>query len=387
LLEVLDHTETAMGGRLLRQWLAKPLTSDGAILDRLDAVASLLKNQEQARVVKTYLADIPDIERILSRLSVGIGNARDLINLKLALQKVLRIRSQLLNEKASLVQQITAAIVPEIQTVIDAIETTIVEEPPLVLKEGGLIKPNVHLKLDSLRKKVGGSKQWIAALETTEKQRTGITTLKVRYNKVFGFYIEVSKSYVNQIPENYIRKQTLVNGERFITPELKVQEEIVLRAEASINDLEYRLFQTLLRQTLEKITTMKDACQSIATLDCLISFAHVAEKYNYVRPKIIYSGEIAIQQGRHRVVEQVIDDVQFVPNDVLLNQQNQQLLVITGPNRAGKSVFIRQVALIVWMAQIGCFVPATAALTFNSPIIPTQPSDHQILPLPSTVIK
>lgn len=370
LLAVLDETETAMGGRLLRQWIGKPLTRDVEILARFDAVESLLDNHDLRSTIHDLLTDIPDIERILSRLSVGIGNARDLVNLKQALGHVLAIKSQLCQDREicgdnpsddSLLCILAAQISENLSSVIDVIDQTIVDEPPISLKDGGLIRPNVHPKLDLLRKKVGGSKQWIAELETTERDRTGIATLKVRYNKVFGFYIEVSKGQAANVPSDYIRKQTLVNGERFITPDLKVQEEVVLQAEAAINDLEFKLFQDVLRQTLEKIDEIKSSCQSIAQIDCFVNFAQLAMKNNYVRPKIIYSGEIDIKQGRHPVVEQILDDVLFVPNDVLLNQHGQQLLLITGPNMAGKSVYIRQLALIVLMAQIGSFVPASVA--------------------------
>lgn len=361
LLSVLDNTETAMGGRLLRQWIAKPLTSSEKIIDRYDTLQALIENTSLHQLLKGYLKEVPDIERILSRLSVGIGNARDLVNLKHALHAVLQIKSALTTLKTPLSQEIEKQISSKLEKVVTEIEQKIIEEPAMSLREGGLIKNGVNTQLDSLRKEVGGGREWVLTLEKEEKERTGINSLKVRYNKVFGFYIEVSKPNVHLVPENYLRKQTLVNGERYITPELKAQEEIILTAEVEINQLEYEIFQLVLQHTLKFVEEIQVACQGVAVLDILSGFAHLSQKHRYTRPKLIFSGEIKIKGGRHPVVEQLLEGTQFVPNDVPLNQADHQLLVITGPNMAGKSVFIRQVALIVLMAQVGSFVPADKA--------------------------
>lgn len=362
LLNVLDQTLTAMGGRLLKQWMRKPLTYKEEIIDRHDAVEELLTKRDLRLQLQESLKEITDIERILSRLSVNIGNARDLVNLKESLKTILIVKDLLIRKDVKLLEKLHEKISPNINKVIEIIETNIVDEPPIDLKIGGLIKPGINKNLDMLRKTVGSCKDWIIELEKQERQKTGIGSLKVRFNKVFGFYIEISKSNLHLLPDNYLRKQTLVNGERFITPELKVQEEIILRAEEEINDLEYTLFLDVLHQILEHIEDLQEAAQSIAAIDCLTNFAYIAEKNQYVRPTILYSGEIKITNGRHPVVEKLLDqDIQFVPNDVCLDNINQQLLLLTGPNMAGKSVFIRQVAVIILMNQIGCFVPAAKA--------------------------
>src|SRR5258708_7680114 len=362
LLNVLDQTLTAMGGRLLKQWMRKPLTYKEEIIDRHDAVEELLTKRDLRLQLQESLKEITDIERILSRLSVNIGNARDLVNLKESLKTILIVKDLLIRKDVKLLEKLHEKISPNINKVIEIIETNIVDEPPIDLKIGGLIKPGINKNLDMLRKTVGSCKDWIIELEKQERQKTGIGSLKVRFNKVFGFYIEISKSNLHLLPDNYLRKQTLVNGERFITQELKVQEEIILRAEEEINDLEYTLFLDVLHQILEHIEDLQEAAQSIAAIDCLTNFAYIAEKNQYVRPTILYSGEIKITNGRHPVVEKLLDqDIQFVPNNVCLDNINQQLLLLTGPNMAGKSVFIRQVAVIILMNQIGCFVPAAKA--------------------------
>jgi DNA mismatch repair protein MutS len=364
LLSILDQTITAMGGRMLKQWIKKPLLKKEAILQRHDAVEEFLDNSQGRYMIRESLKAIIDLERILSRLSVNIGNARDLVNLKASLQTVLTVKKLLQKQKLqeqSLLHQIYENISPDIQNLIDLIETNILDEPRLELKEGGLIKHNVNPELDKLRKLVGGNKEWILQMEKAERERTGISSLKVRFNQIFGFYIEISKSNLHLVPDNYIRKQTLVNGERFVTPELKEHEEIILTAEEKINQLEYKLYTEVLQQVLSFTKSIQLAAENIAILDCMTTFAEIAEKNTYVRPKILYSGEIHITQGRHPVVEKLLDEMQFVPNDLVLNNTNQQLLLITGPNMAGKSVFIRQVAIIVLMNQIGCFVPAKSA--------------------------
>lgn len=358
LLSVLDQTQTAMGGRLLKEWLIKPLVNKSQIDNRLDAIETLLKTRNNFDEV---LKQIPDIERILSRISLGLGNARDLVNIKNALEQALKIKKDLNNFPTTLLKNLSKEIKSEILQLISLINKTIVDEPPIDTKIGGMIRSGISEKLDELKVVVGDSELWLAELEKQEKEKTGITSLKVRYNKVFGFYIEVSKSYTHLVPDNYLRKQTLVNGERFITSELKVKEDLILSAEEKICSEEWRIFNEVCNQVVSKTETIQKAANAIAVVDCLLGFAVLSQTNRYVRPKILHSGEIKIKNGRHPVVEKLLEIDQFVPNPVDLDNISQTLLLITGPNMAGKSVYIRQVALIVLMAQIGCFVPADLA--------------------------
>lgn len=361
LLSVLDSTQTAMGGRLLRQWIKKPLTEKKEIEERFDALEKLIDTPDQREILKDQLKQIPDIERLLSRLSVNLGNARDLVNLKLALHSILQTKIILKKLNTPLLTQQATSISDALQTAVERIETVIVDEPPIITREGRMIKQGVNQELDTLRKVISKSKDWLIELEKTEKEKTGIGSLKVRFNKVFGFYIEISKTNVHLVPENYMRKQTLVNGERYITKELKEHEEIILNAEEKTNELEYKIFIEVLSSVLSFTNDIQNAAESIAVVDCLVAFSTLSERERFVRPKLLCSGEIRIKEGRHPVVEQLLEDTSFVPNDVTLDNINQSLLLITGPNMAGKSVFLRQVALIVLMAQIGCFVPAKSA--------------------------
>lgn len=361
LLSVLDQTVTAMGGRMLKSWIKKPLAQKEAITQRHDAVAILLTNIHKRNKLRTTLQEIPDIERILSRLSVNIGNARDLKNLQHALEKILIIKQTINTFDNKLLQTLQKQISVHVNDVIKTIGNHIVAEPPIDTKSGGMIRKGVNKALDKLYHSIAESKLYIENLEKQEKEKTGITSLKVRFNKVFGYYIEVSRASSSLVPNHYMRKQTLVNGERYITEELKKHEEIILTAEEKINELEYTLFLTILGSVLQNITALQHAADAIAQLDCLLTFAHLAEKNNYVRPTLLYSGEIKMKEARHPVVEKLLEDELFVPNDVTLDNTKQQLLLITGPNMAGKSVFIRQVAVIVLMNQIGCFVPVKQA--------------------------
>lgn len=361
LLSVLDETQTAMGGRLLKEWLKNPLVEKEKILYRHDAVEELFDLQKQENTRNT-LAEITDIERVLSRLSVGIGNARDLINLKNSLEKIKEAKNLINTYDSFLFKRLNKDISNDLDKIINIIQTNIADEPPIELREGKLIKPKVNKDLDKLRQIIDKSQDFIQNLEKEEKKKTGISSLKIRYNQVFGFYIEISKTNVHLAPKHYMRKQTLVNGERFITDDLKHHEEIILTAQEKANELEYTLFQNILQEILLFTSSTQNAAEAIATLDCLATFAHISQKYNYIRPKLLYSGEIRITQGRHPVVESLImNETQFVPNDVCLDNISQSLLIITGPNMAGKSVFIRQVALIALLNQIGCFVPAKSA--------------------------
>ncbi len=365
LLSVLDETKTPMGGRLLRTWIRTPLCNAEEISRRLDAVEWFLEQHRVREDITDMLRGIADIERIISRLSVGIGNARDLVNLRQALLIVLDLKQKMAGKTLDFLNQFRELIVPEIAQIIKIIERTFVDEPPISVKEGGMIRSGFNDRLDILRKQIGGGKDWMAELEKNERERTGISSLKVRYNQVFGFYIEVSKANVHLAPKHYLRKQTLVNGERFITPDLKQQEEIILTAEEELCSLEYQLFSEALVQVLSYTAQIQQASRAVAELDCVIAFAEIAQKYRYVRPVIQNNGEIRIIAGRHPVVERLLHDMPFVPNDVRLTG-TEQLRIITGPNMAGKSVFIRQVAVIVLMAQLGCFVPAAEA--YISPV-------------------
>ncbi|HEX7042232.1 MAG TPA: DNA mismatch repair protein MutS [Patescibacteria group bacterium] len=361
LLEIIDATSTPMGGRLLKDWIKKPLVDKNSILKRHDAVEELIKTN-RINKLEENLSEIVDIERILSRLSVKIGNARDLINLKIALEKILDVKKLISSLKSTLFEKSQKDISKNLKKVIKIIDITISEEPPIDLRDGNIIKSGVDKELDKLRKIIKNSKDFIEELEKNEKSKTGISSLKIRYNQVFGFYIEVSRANSHLVPKEYMRKQTLVNGERFITKELKTHEEIILTAQEKANEMEFDIFQKTLEKILSFTKDMQQAALSIAVIDCISNFANISQKYQYTRPKLLYSGEIRIHQGRHPVVERLLpSDTQFVPNDTLLDNINQSLILITGPNMAGKSVYIRQVATIALLSQIGCFVPASSA--------------------------
>ncbi len=358
-IEAIDRTKTAMGGRLLRKWIREPLRNKREIEKRLNAVETLINERSKREKTATYLRQLYDLERILSRLSVGLGTPHDLINLKVTLYAIQDIHATLKNFTTNYVQELIEKL-PELKKVAELIDTELVKEPPLEAREGGLINSGVNKELDSLRDSIRGSQKWIANLENIERKKTGIGSLKVRFNSVFGYYIEISKSNLHLVPSSYIRKQTTVNAERFITPELQVHEEKVLQGQDVINKLEYRLFLKLTDQVLSYTSLLQKSAQNIATLDCITSFADLAETERYIKPAITAEGAIHIEDGRHPVVEQ-LRDVAFVPNNTLLNQTDHQLLVITGPNMAGKSVLMRQVALITLLAHMGSFVPAKRA--------------------------
>jgi len=361
LLSVIDRTQTAMGGRLLKQWMCFPLRGKDPITRRLDAVEELLNKSSLRSDLIELLQQIPDVERLLSRVSVGIGNARDIVNLKESLKKILEAKHCLVKTNSILLQEIQTSITTDLLACIHLIEHTLVEEPPIVIKDGGMIREGVLPKLDQLKEIAGKGRNWILSLEKDEKKATGISTLKIRFNKVFGFYIEVSKGSTHLVPAYYIRKQTIVNGERYITPDLKKREEEIFIAEEESKLLEYKIFQETQEKVLKFTEEIQNATNAIAQLDCILSFSNLAETNNYTRPRILYSNELRIKKGRHPVVEELVTQHHFVPNDVTLNSINQSLLLITGPNMAGKSVFLRQIAIIVLLAQMGSFVPAKSA--------------------------
>ena len=360
LLGVLDKTHTAMGSRKLKQWIKEPLNDVTAINDRLDAVEALLDQVIIRNNIKESLKRVYDFERLTGRIACGAANGKDLIALRNSCSVLPDIKDELASMETALVSGI-AENIHSLEHVYDLIDKGIVEDPPFSVREGGIIKEGPSDQLDALKASIKDAQDWIAGLEHSERERTGIKNLKVGYNKVFGYYLEVTRSYYDLIPDNYIRKQTLANCERFITPELKETERLVLNAEAKINQMEYQLFTEIRQQLQGYIREIQETSKAIAALDVLVSFAEISEKNDYVKPSVDGSDVIEIRKGRHPVIEQTIRDGIFVSNDTYLNRSDQSLLLITGPNMSGKSTYMRQTALIVLMAQAGCFVPCQEA--------------------------
>ncbi|HEX9664594.1 MAG TPA: DNA mismatch repair protein MutS, partial [Patescibacteria group bacterium] len=359
LLSVIDRTETAMGGRLLRSWLLQPLINKDKIDQRLSAVAELTDQNQWRQTIADYLKKVADIERLAGRIGCQRATARDLIALKSSLEIIPRLKEILKQARSDFLVQ-TFNQLAEHQSAVDLIGRAIVDEPPLSIQAGGLIKDNYDQELDSLREIAYSGKDWIRKMQAEEIERTGINSLKVKFNKVFGYYIEISKTNLDSVPENYIRKQTLVNAERFITPELKEYEEKVLGAEDKIKQLEYNLFLEIRNKLSEHLPAIQKSARLLARLDVLVSFADLALANNYCRPVITDDDQIIIKDGRHPVIETINSDP-YIPNDSCLNSQDHLLILLTGPNMSGKSSYLRQVALIVLMAQIGCYVPAKEA--------------------------
>lgn len=361
LLWVLDKSETAMGGRNLRRWVEQPLVNKNEIENRLDAVEELYKSISLREDLRDALKDIYDIERILGKVSNKNVNAKDLVSLKVSLSKIPVIKELLSLASSNLLNKYYENL-DELKDVKDLLENSIANEPSLSVKEGDIIKDGYNIEVDELRQAKLHGKEWIAALENREREVTGIKSLKVGYNKVFGYYIEISRANYDLIPEGrYIRKQTLANAERFITQELKEMEEKILGAEEKLVRIEYDIFCEIRNNIEEQVLRLQKSAKIIADLDCLCTFAKVALENNFVRPKVNEEGIIDIQDGRHPVVEKVIQKGEFISNNTLLDRKENQLLIITGPNMAGKSTYMRQVALITIMAQIGSFVPAKEA--------------------------
>ena len=368
LLGVLDKTHTAMGSRKMKQWLKEPLNNVEMIQRRLDAVEVLTDDVIKRNDLKESLKSIYDFERLTGRIATGKANGRDMIALrnscyvlpeiKYALQDLISTASESTSD--SLLAELNDNIY-DLHEVYDIIDRGIVEEPPFTVKEGGLIKEGYSETLDDLKSSISDAQNWIASLEAKERERTGIKNLKVGFNKVFGYYLEVTRSYYDLIPEDYIRKQTLVNSERFVTPQLKETERLVLNAETEINKLEYELFTEIRKTLQESIDRIQTTSRAISVLDVLTAFATVAQTNDYVKPVIDDSDIIMIEKGRHPVIEKTIRDGIFVSNDTYLDRTDQNLLLITGPNMSGKSTYMRQTALIVLMAQAGCFVPCEQA--------------------------
>ncbi len=360
LIGVLDLTHTAMGSRKLKQWLKEPLKKKEAIQKRLDAVELLSDDVLMRNNLRELLKQIYDLERLIGRITCGNTNARDLIALRNSIAVIPDVRAELQMCGNALLEELYEKI-NDLKEPFDLINSSITEDPPHTIREGGIIREGYSKELDELKISIKDGQEWIANLEEVERKRTGIKNLKVGYNKVFGYYLEVTKSNYDAIPDNYIRKQTLVNSERFITPELKQVESVVLNAEAKINELEYQLFQGIREEIQKYIKTIQRTANAIAVLDVLLSFAEVSTRLNYVKPEIDDSDVINIKNGRHPVLEVTNKDGIFVANDLYLDRDKQSLLIITGPNMSGKSTYMRQTALIVLMAQAGCFVPADHA--------------------------
>ncbi len=360
LLGVLGRTRTAMGGRLLKQWLREPLKDPGLINLRLDAVEDIKDNPAAANSIGNCLKNVYDFQRLTARIATGRADGRDLIALKKTIGNLPEICEQLEYFSAEMLRDISADI-DDFDPLYNMIDRAIEEEPPHAVTEGGLIKRAYSQDLDDLKASIADAKAWIAGLEASEKERTGIKTLKVGYNKVFGYYIDVSKGMADKVPDDYIRKQTLVNNERFVTPELKEKEDLVFSAEAKINKLEYEEFCRIRNSIEPYIDALQRASAAVAALDVLLSFARVASENNYVRPEVDDGSVIDIRKGRHPAVEQLLGAGLFVSNDAYLDMSDRSMLIITGPNMSGKSTYMRQTAVIVLMAQIGCFVPAESA--------------------------
>ena len=360
LLWVLDKTHTAMGGRMLRSWLEKPLLDPAQIGRRQSAVEELVSSTIARGELQAALKNVTDLERVMTRIVTGSVNGRDMLGLAQGLRALPDVKHLLEQMESPLLQKLAQAIDP-LTDCADLIETTIADEPPITIREGKLIRPGANSEADRLRDIMNGGEGTLLAIETAEREKTGIRTLKVGYNRVFGYYIEVSKSFMDQVPAHYIRKQTLANNERYITPELKELEEQVLTAKDRLTALEYQLFCQLREHMAAQAARVQSAAAAVAQADVLCSLAAVAVQRNYCRPEITLDGEIVITDGRHPVVEQVLHDSLFVPNDTSIGSADNQVSIITGPNMAGKSTYMRQVALIVLMAQMGSFVPARSA--------------------------
>ena len=360
LLGILDKCGTAMGSRRMKQWLKEPLTDKDEINKRLDAVDILSYDIFSRNNLREALKAIYDLERLIARVSLGTANAKDMIALKVSLKKLPDIKAELNGLDSQLLSELNAQINP-LTDICKDIEDAIVDEPPFSIREGGIIRPGYSEELDNINASAKDGRTWIAGLEATEKERTGIKNLKVGYNKVFGYYIEISNSQVSMAPPEYIRKQTLVNGERYITPQLKEMESIVLNAQSKTNDLEYKLFIALRQKVQDKTSIIQQTSIAVSCVDVLCSFAEVSSKLGYVKPEMTDDDIIDIKNGRHPVIENSVPDGMFISNDVYINREESSMLLITGPNMSGKSTYMRQLALIVLMAQAGCFVPAKSA--------------------------
>ena len=360
LLWVLDKTKTAMGARTLRKYLEQPLIDKESIVKRLDAVAELKDNAICREEIREYLNPVYDLERLVGKITYQSANPRDLIAFQSSLSMLPSVKCILKDMESDLLKEIYEELDP-LEELCDLVGRAIQEEPPLAMKEGGIIKDGYNEEVDRLRKAKSEGKNWLADLETKEREKTGIKNLRIRYNKVFGYYLEVTNSFKDLVPDYYTRKQTLANAERYIIPELKELEDTILGAEDKLCALEYELYCEVRNTIAAELTRIQRTAKAVAKLDVIASLALVAERNNYVRPKINEKGVIDIRDGRHPVVEKMIPNDMFIANDTYLDDKKQRISIITGPNMAGKSTYMRQAALIVLMAQLGSFVPASSA--------------------------
>ena len=360
LLWVLDKTKTAMGARTLRKYVEQPLIDKESIVKRLDAVAELKDNAICREEIREYLNPVYDLERLVGKITYQSANPRDLIAFQSSLSMLPSVKYILKDMESDLLREIYEELDP-LEELCDLVGRAIQEEPPLAMKEGGIIKDGYNDEVDRLRKAKSEGKNWLADLETREREKTGIKNLRIRYNKVFGYYLEVTNSFKELVPDYYTRKQTLANAERYIIPELKELEDTILGAEDKLCALEYELYCEVRNTIAAELTRIQRTAKAVAKLDVIASLALVAERNNYVRPKINEKGVIDIRDGRHPVVEKMIPNDMFIANDTYLDDKKQRISIITGPNMAGKSTYMRQAALIVLMAQLGSFVPASSA--------------------------
>lgn len=360
LLWVLDKTSTSMGGRLLRRWISDPLIDENEINERLEAVEELKENIILRGELLDKLKGVYDMERLAGKIAYGNVNARELNSLKASSSKLPEIKSMIKNSKSKMLRNLYEEL-DSLEDIYELIDKAIVDDPPILVTEGGVIKMGYNTEIDELKTAMTQGKTWLVQLEAREKEETGIKGLKVGYNKVFGYYLEVTKSNLALVPDRYIRKQTLTGGERYITEELKELESKVLGAEEKVVGLEYQAFVQIREQIKSQIQRVQKSALAISKLDVLCSFAQVAEDLNYCKPEVDRSGIIEIKEGRHPVIEKMLPAGSFVANDTYMDKESNRLSIITGPNMAGKSTYMRQVALITLMAQIGSFVPATSA--------------------------
>ncbi len=359
LIELLDRTATAMGGRRLRNWLACPLKDPEAIRERLDAVEELFCRRDARKRLFELLSDVHDIERLAGRISLGVAGPRDLVSLKSSLKKIPELIDVLKDFKSKLMRDICSSLDP-VQEAVSLVEEAIVDSPPVSVRDGGVIRDGFNSELDEQRTIGSGGKDRVAAMEAAERERTGIPSLRVGYNRVFGYYIEVTKAHLSSVPGDYIRKQTLVNAERFVTPALKEWEEKIISAEERARALEAELFSAVREKAAAFTPRVQKTAGLVSLLDVINSLAEVAEDYGYTRPVVDDGDTIEIVEGRHPVIE-AASSGEFVPNDLRLDPEENQIIILTGPNMAGKSTYLRQNALIVLMCQIGSFIPASKA--------------------------
>lgn len=361
LFSIIDRTQTPMGGRLLKRWIHQPLKEAARIAKRLDCVKELVQKENVRRALRQQLSNVGDLERLMAKIATGRANPRDVHQLKAILSQLPPVKQSAEKLQSEMFKELTRQLDP-LHDVVAFIAAAIEDDPPVNLADGGVIRKGYDKKLDELRQIAFGGKEWIARLQQEERQKTGISSLKVGFNNVFGYYIEVTHTHKERIPAHYIRKQTLTNAERFVTPELKEYEEKILHAEEKIIQLEGQLFAELRQRVTEHADVIQRNAQVIATMDCFVSLADVAVDYNYVCPTVDDSTRIAIKQGRHPVIERLLPPGEhYTPNDTFVETNADQILIVTGPNMSGKSSYLRQVGLITLLAQVGSFVPAESA--------------------------